>query len=191
MAYLLLVFSINSFGGFAMSAASGSVILITCVTNAGGFGPGHSALAINGTVYSFQETSNYGSSGSGWLVIGLDKYLSQNEERPVILQELTSAVDSGKVLQYINKSRADDDDYATSGVCSSQAASAIESGYSSSFNTWGIDKPYEIYQLAKDKGIVREETLTWPKRDSINKYKRNSCEWVLDKLYKGYSWMLM
>jgi len=179
------------FGALAISAASGSVTLITCVTNAAGIGPGHSALAINGTVYSFQDASNYGSSGSGWLVIGLKKYLGQNEHRPVILQELTSAISVGKVLQYINKSRADDDDYGSSGVCSSQAASAIESGYASSFNTWGIDKPYEIYQLAKKKGIVKKETMTWPGKNTIVQHHRNGCDWVLAKLKKGYSWMLM
>ena len=166
------------------------VTLLTCVTNAGGVGPGHSAIVIEDTVYSF-EAADYGGNASGWLVISKTKYLANNEHRPVFLQELTSEVDPGKALQYIVQSISNDDDYGGSGVCSSQAASAIDAAYAGDFNTWGVDKPYEIYQLAKELGIVAKEEMVWPGKDSLSGPVRNSCNWVLDKLSKGYSWLLM
>lgn len=167
------------------------VTLITCVTNAGGVGPGHSAIAINGTVYSFEQAGDIGSGSSGWLVVSLNRYLSMNTHRPVILQELTDQVSEGKALKYITQSISEDDDYLGSGVCSSQAASAIDAAYSGDFNTWGVDKPYEIYQLAKELGIVANERMTWPDKDSLSGAVRNSCQWVLDRLANGWSWLLM
>ena len=41
-----------------------TVSLVTCVTNAGGMGPGHSCIDINGTIYSF-EGLDYGGNNSG------------------------------------------------------------------------------------------------------------------------------
>ena len=130
-----------------------TVSLVTCVTNAGGMGPGHSCLDINGTIYSF-EGIDYGGNKSGWIQVARTKYLGKNTHRPVIYQTLTSAVSEGRVLRYILASIADDDDYVGSGVCSSQAANAIEAGYAASFNTWGVDTPYDIYDLAQKKRIV-------------------------------------
>jgi len=166
---------------------SKSVQLVTCVTNAGGIGPGHSAIAYNNTVYSFEQL-DYGKSGSGWLVIGLTKYINNNKHRPVILQELTSAVSAAKVLKYIQSSMRNDDDYIGSGVCSSQAAAAIDAAYSGTFNTIGVDKPYEIYQLAKDKGIVKSETMHWAGEGDCNWFVRNRIKGILAQLKAGFSW---
>ncbi len=104
------------------------VSLVTCVSNKGGLGPGHSCIDIDGKIFTFQGI-DWGGDNSGWEQVARDRYLAKNAHRPVILQELTPAVHAGKVLDYILESIADDDDYLGSGVCSSQAASAIEAGY--------------------------------------------------------------
>jgi hypothetical protein len=163
-----------------------SVNLVTCVTNAGGIGPGHSAIAYNNTIYSFEDI-NYGKTGSAWIVIGLNAYIRKNSQRPVILQELTSTVNSRNVINYIQKSIANDDDFIGSGVCSSQAAAAIEAGYAGKFNTFGVDKPYEIYQLAKSKGIVKTETMHWAGQANCNWFVRTRIQGLLKLLRKGFS----
>lgn len=150
-----------------------TVSLVTCVTNAGGMGPGHSCIDINGTIYSFQGL-DYGGNNSAWVQSARSKYLGENAHRPVIFQRLSSAVADGKVLLYILASIADDDDYATSGVCSSQAANAIEAGYASNFNTWGLDTPYDIYDLAKKKNMVSSESFHWSGESSCNFMVRGS-----------------
>jgi hypothetical protein len=166
------------------------VTLVTCVSNGGGVGPGHSAIAIDSTIYTFQEL-NYGSNGSAWITTPLSTYLSSNTHRPVIQQRLSSAVDGSLSLAYIRDSIANDDDYIGSGVCSSQAASAIEAGYSGEFNTVGIDKPYEIYQLAKEKRIVSSEVMRWPGRDNCNWFVRTRIDGLLVMLNAGWSWGVM
>ena len=50
-----------------------SVGIITCVTNSNGFGPGHTALWVDGTCYSFEQMSK----GNGWLVLGVDSYINR------------------------------------------------------------------------------------------------------------------
>ncbi len=159
-----------------------TVSLVTCVTNAGGLGPGHSCIDINGTVYSFQGI-DYGGNKSAWVQFARSKYLARNAHRPVIFQKLTSAVADGKVQRYILASIADDDDYATSGVCSSQAANAIESGIPGTFNTWGVDTPYDIYDLAKKKRIVSAESFHWPGESGCNFMVRGSIKATL--VYMG------
>jgi hypothetical protein len=164
--------------------------LITCVSNGGGVGPGHSAIAIDNTVYTF-EAINYGKSGSAWKTIPLATYLASNTHRPVILQRLSAAVDAKKTLAYIKKSTAADDDYIGSGVCSSQAAWAIEAGWGKKFDTLGADKPYEIYQLAKDKRIVSTEVMKWPGKNKCNWFVRTRIQGLLAMLSRGWSWGVM
>ena len=161
------------------------VTLLTLVSNHNGYGPGHSAVAIDGTVYSFEDIGNIGSDGSGWISMSLAKYLKKNAFRPVILQQLTSAVDPGKALQFINNSIANDDDYLGSGVCSSGAAGAIEAGYGKSVNTLGVDRPYEIYQLVKKLGIVASERTEWADKATIDAGARERCQSLLDQLAAG------
>lgn len=166
------------------------VTLVTCVSNGGGIGPGHSAIAIDGTLYTFEEL-NYGGNSSAWVTFPVSSYLANNTHRPVILQRLTSAVNATQSLTYIQNSINNDDDYVGSGVCSSQAASAIEAGYSGEFNTVGIDKPYEIYQLAKEKSIVASEVMHWPGKSNCNWFVRTRIEGLLAMLRQGWSWGVM
>ncbi|MBT0958319.1 hypothetical protein IV417_13075 [Alphaproteobacteria bacterium KMM 3653] len=167
-----------------------SVSLITCVTNAGGVGPGHSCLDISGTVYTF-EGIDYGGDASAWRTFSLLNYLQQNEHRPVIVQRLIGAVDTAKALKYISSSTANDDDYGGSGVCSSQAASAIEAAWGNDFNTFGVDKPYEIYDLAKTKGIVHSSNMYWPGEANLNILVRTRIKAVLALIDNGWTWSTM
>jgi len=167
-----------------------TVSLITCVTNAAGMGPGHSCLDIDGTVYTF-EGIDYGGDASAWRTFPLSTYLSNNEHRPVIIQTLIGAVNTAKALKYISTSTADDDDYASSGVCSSQAANAIQAAWGQDFNTWGVDKPYEIYDLAKTKGLVNRERMYWPGEDDLNIVVRTRIRGVLALITNGWTWSTM
>ena len=51
------------------------VTLLTLVSNYRGYGPGHSAIAIDGTAYSFEQAFN--TKGSGWLYMSLASYLKK------------------------------------------------------------------------------------------------------------------
>lgn len=163
-----------------------SVALLTCVTNFGGVGPGHSCLSINGTVYTFENQGGIGDgSVSGWRIVGHASYMRENTHRPVIVQTLKGAVNASKTLQYIVRSIRRDDDYGGSGVCSSQAASAIEAGWGQTFNTLGLDKPYDIYDLAKSKGLVHTERMYWPGEDDCNFMVRTAIKMVLKEIEWG------
>ena len=144
--------------------------ILTCVTNGAGCGPGHTAIVLDDTVYSFENTGDWFSSGagaSGWITAKLDAYLKKNEKRPVLLQELSEKVKPGPVEAYIKKSIADDDDYLSSGVCSSLVASAVNAGFTAGFNPFGVDTPWSVYHLAKKKGIVANERAVWDP-DKVN-----------------------
>ena len=113
---------------------------------------------------------------SGWKQFPLDYYLQKNEDRPLFIQELISAVNAEKILQYIRQSAARDEDYITSGVCSSQAASAIEFAWDQKFDPSGIDKPYNVYLLAKAKKIVKSEEMIWPGKSKLTLEMREKIE---------------
>ncbi len=164
-----------------------TVSLVTCVTNGGGIGPGHSCLDIDGTIYTF-EGLDYGGNRSAWRTFPRSAYLKSNQHRPVYIQELVGSVNTQKALSYIRTSTKNDDDYATSGVCSSQAASAIEHAWGQSFDTWGIDKPYEIFDLARTKRIVRKETMYWPGRGKLNIVVRTRIDAILKLINAGFTW---
>ena len=164
-----------------------AVSLVTCVTNGGGIGPGHSCIDINNTIYTF-EGIDYGGDASAWRKFSRVQYLKNNEHRPVIIQELIGAVDQSLALKYIQNSTAADDDYASSGVCSSQAASVIEEAWGNDFDTWGVDKPYEIFDLAKEKRIVKSESRYWPGESKLNPIVRTRIKGILLLIDNGFTW---
>lgn len=142
------------------------IAILTCVGNPGlPTGPGHSALIADSVCYTFENMgSNFSTTKSGWDVLKTTKYLKRpdNLKRPVIIQEIdTSKVKPKSVLTYIHGSMVADDDYGTSGVCSSQVANAIEAGIKGKFNTRGLDKPRDVYLLAKSKRIVKKSYYIW------------------------------
>jgi hypothetical protein len=137
--------------------------ILTCVTNAGGIGPGHCALAVDDLVYSFENIGDWSSRGdsSAWITVDLEEFLKHNEFRPVIMQTLNTKVNSAKAERYLIASMNADDDYISSGVCSSQVSNAINSGMIRKFDPPGIDTPKSVYNLARKMGIVDSENAVW------------------------------
>ena len=64
-------------------AKQSEVAILTLVSNASGYGPGHSAIVVQGTVYSFEQIK--GPFGDSWLVMPVKEYLAINEHRPVLV----------------------------------------------------------------------------------------------------------
>ena len=161
--------------------------ILTCVTNAGGVGPGHTAISIGDTVYTFENWKDWFSKAtdekSGWLEFPFGKYLEANAHRPVIIQELTSKVNSQKARKYIQSSKASDADYLSSGVCSSLVANAVNAAWSGWFDPIGVDTPYKVYHLAKITGIVVKTKLSWQGREKLSLVIRGLIEVKLIKDY--------
>lgn len=147
-----------------------SVSLLTCVSNTeSGLGPGHSCIGIYDKVYSFENWRGYfNRTSSGWVTFRLSEYLANNAHRPIITQSLISDVKPKKAREYIRASDLSDDDYASAGVCSSQAASTIQFAWGHEFDVSGIDTPYSVYLLAKRLNIVEKEEFFWSGKSSVD-----------------------
>lgn len=155
---------------------SARLAIMTCITNGGGVGPGHTAVIVGDTVYSFENAGDWFSvrtESSGWITMDAQEYIDKNAARPVVLQDINEQVNRSKVLRYIFGSMETDMDYLSSGVCSSLVCSAIEAGYTGSFNPPGVDTPYKTFHLANKKGIVRGTSVTWADRDTISSGNRS------------------
>lgn len=113
--------------------------LLTPVSNTStGDGPGHSALVIGTKVYSF------GDNG-GWYVVASKTYMSDNTFRPVLVQHLNGdKVNGDAMLKYVKGSRDDGEWYIFSGLCSHQAAFAIDAATTETFEPKGFDTPYAV-----------------------------------------------
>ena len=139
--------------------------LLTCVTNCQGLGPGHTAIVIDGFVYSFEKfigAFNV-SKSSAWVQFHTKDYLEANRHRPVIIQELKpERTDATRIHDAIAASDLADTDYLSSGVCSQQAAVALSAGLKLNVNPWGMDTPHNIYRFVKSVGAVAEEYYTFP-----------------------------
>ena len=144
---------------------------LTFVSNFnGGIGPGHSAVAVGKTVYTFQDVTNgWLQSGSGWIKLMYANYLKSNAHRPVLAQTISLA-SSSLVTEYVNNSIKNDDDYIGSGVCSQQVAKAVNWAlpHSINFDPDGFDTPYQVYRCARRLGVSTREDYTWPGRAAIN-----------------------
>jgi hypothetical protein len=144
-----------------------NVRILTCVTNGQGIGPGHTALAVENTVYSFENIADIFSiitENSGWKTFGYSAYMKQNSFRPVLIQKLTIKCNPDYLLEYIDKSIKRDDDYGSSGVCSTLASKAINYALPEEivFDPKGIDTPFGVYHCARRLGLVLGETYEWP-----------------------------
>lgn len=136
-----------------------SIAILTCVTNGGGYGPGHTALVIDGTVYSFEPNKQ---NASGWYTEASSTYIAGNKARPVILEYL-KGVDQGKVLNQIKFEMNKPLWWGTTGgVCSQSAAIVLNKGASSGFDPSGYDTPYKVYWHAWEKEYVSYEKCIWP-----------------------------
>lgn len=133
-----------------------NVAILTLITNAGWqTGPGHSALAFSGVIWSFEDAKI--SRGSGWKTFAPRKYIEVNAFRPIIVQELNDKVPAAKVLEYCTKSHTKGDGYFYAGVCSSLVAEALAYATGRTFNpNIGFDYPDDVAKLAKKRGYVKK-----------------------------------
>ncbi len=142
---------------------------MTLVSNINGSGPGHSAVAVGSTVYTFEDaTGGWLQSGSGWKKLDYDGYLKSNKHRPVLTQKIVGA-NAAYVTQYVDKSIANDDDYLGSGVCSQQVARAVNYSLPQAvdFDPKGFDTPFGVFYCGRRLALVQEEEYVWADRTSI------------------------
>jgi len=160
------------------------VRILTFVTNVNGVGPGHSAVAVGSTVYTFEDTGGWFNSGSAWKKLNYDQYLAGNTHRPVLVQTIPSA-NSGFVTEYVDQSIASDDDYIGSGVCSQQVARAVNYAlpHNIDFDPRGFDTPFGVYHCARRLGVVGREEYDWSGRASLRVLVWSS---IVNKLEADY-----
>jgi hypothetical protein len=160
------------------------VKILTCVTNAGGVGPGHSAVIVGTTVYTFEDQGGWFSGRSGWLTLQLPSYKSDNSHRPVLIQTISSAF-APSVTKYVNNSIANDDDYGGSGVCSQQVAMAVNYALPADidFDPRGFDTPFGVYQCGRRLGLTSAEEYFWPGKGSLSDFVRNRIIGILAEEY--------
>jgi len=169
--------------GDSASPDKTKVRLLTLVTNYQGMGPGHSAVAVNDLVYTFEDALNVIGSGSAWRRIYYRTYLKQNAHRPILVQALFRA-NPDKVESYIDSSRTRDDDYLSAGVCSQQVAQAVNAGLPHiTFDPRGFDTPLGVYRCARRLGLVFEEKYFWSGRDTI---PRSDWEKIVSRIRDDY-----
>jgi hypothetical protein len=162
--------------------------ILTCITNGVVISsPGHSAIIADDKVYTFENlTGGALSENSGWSILKTTDYLSLpgNVKRPIVIQELDmQKVNAGKALAYIQGSIANDEDYLGSGVCSTQAASAIDAGITGGFDPWGVDTPHSVFALANERKIVSRSYYIW---DS-SKSPADKVAGLVEKLANDYA----
>ena len=157
---------------------------LTCVTNGAGIGPGHSAVMVGTTVYTFEDQGGWFNSGSGWLTLQYASYMSDNEHRPVLLQTIQLAY-APSVTEYVNTSIANDDDYGGSGVCSQQVAMALDFALGDiDFDPRSFDTPFGVYHCGRRLGLTSNEEYFWPGKGSLSEAVRNR---IVSKLSEDYS----
>lgn len=142
--------------------------ILTCVTNGGGYGPGHTALVIGQTVWSFEQLVGI----TGWKKFAVSDYMAANAERPVILQTLNEKVDGQQVLDWLKWDEWKPWNKYGPNVCSQRASSALAEGASSGFDPKGYDTPYGVYWHAWDKTYVQVEKCVWASQGSGDKKDR-------------------
>ncbi|MEK7724423.1 MAG: hypothetical protein AAB336_08765 [Acidobacteriota bacterium] len=145
------------------------VRILTFVTNFDGAGPGHSAVAVDNTVYTFEDVANgWLQRGSGWKTLDYNTYLQANTHRPVLAQTITQST-SQLITDYVNKSIKNDDDYIGSGVCSTQVSKAVNYSLPKGidFDPKGFDTPFGVYWCARRLGIVSSEDYVWADRKKL------------------------
>ncbi len=132
--------------------------IMTCVTNGQGMGPGHTALYIDGVVWSFEAIG----SRNGWKKFDYSKYVHDNRWRPIIYQSMKVAVDKSKVEAFLHSDSSSAVNLYGANVCSQRASKALEAGASAGFDPPGLDTPYGVYWHAWDKEYVDWEVCIWP-----------------------------
>jgi hypothetical protein len=138
-----------------------AVRIMTFITNAGGSGPGHSAVAVDSTAYTFEDIGGgWFQNGSGWRKLDVDTYLKNNEHRPVLLQTLKTVTPEW-VVEYVN--------YAL-------PQNII-------FEPKGFDTPYGVFYCARRLKLVTGEQYVWPGRAKLTV---NTWASIVNKLKGDY-----
>lgn len=136
-----------------------SVGIITCISNGSGFGPGHTALWVDGTLYSFEQMG----SRNAWLVTPVEVYanLGINRGRPLIYYRLNGRVSADDVKAFLVKDSSGWSMPYGPNVCSQRASIALDAGTFGGFNPHGIDTPFGVYWCAWRKQVVAEWWAVW------------------------------
>jgi hypothetical protein len=132
------------------------IAILTTVGNlAWHYGPGHTALAVDGTVYSFEFPH--------FRVSTVQAYFARPDiiQRPVVVQELDcQMLDASAVLDYLRYQVEDDIYFIRHNWCSYQAAMALKHG-NEQFEPEGIDTPWEVYNRARQLGMTTRTYFIW------------------------------
>ncbi|GAA5166066.1 peptidoglycan-binding domain-containing protein [Viridibacterium curvum] len=148
-------------------AVNSGLAVVTMLGNAGGIGPGHTALVVGSDTYSFEDWAFWQAPSDAWMFFNTRQYLLQmNRTRPAIVQELTRSVQFKPIATYLVESIQAGDQYAADGVCSSQVAAALVRGTGPEFRPRGIVTPREVYLMLQRSGLVSRSYYYWPDEPS-------------------------
>ncbi len=117
--------------------------------------PGHTALAIDGTVYSFEFPH--------FKVMSIKEYFAEpdNLQRAIVVQELDcSELDASAILNYLRVQVDSNIYFFCHKWCSYQATMALKHGYEK-FKPEGINTPWEVYQTIQKLGMARRTYYIW------------------------------
>jgi len=91
------------------------------------------------------------------------------------------------VIEYVNKSIENDDDYLGSGVCSQQVAKAVNYSLPKEidFKPKGFDTPFNVYHCAQRLKVVSSEEYLWPGKSDCSEGTRKR---ICAKLKTDYPW---
>lgn len=119
------------------------------------YGPGHTAMAVDGTVYSFEFPH--------FKVGPVKAYFARPDviQRPIVVQELNCGMlDTSSVLDYLRHMVDDNIYFVRHNWCSYQAAMALKHG-KETFEPEGIDTPWEVYNRANQLGLATRTYFIW------------------------------
>jgi hypothetical protein len=132
--------------------------------------PGHSALYIEKTVYSFETVGWY-----GWKIVPKETYLNDpaNTWRPAILQNLTR-IDAQKCLQFLANDTVILNSWNPANVCSMRAGIVLNAGAATPFQPPAPYTPYELYRYTWYAQFQQYVSLVWRARDKLSKQDLDS-----------------
>lgn len=143
-----------------MAVNSGLAVMFM-LGNAGGVGPGHSALVVGSDVYSFEDIGFH--VGDSWRILSTREFILQkNRTRPAIVQELSSAVQLKPLMAFLVESIQAGDLWAVDGFCSDLAAVAVSRGTLGRYVPRGILPPHELFRQLQRAGLVSRSYYYWP-----------------------------
>lgn len=155
------------------------VAILTCVGNdSDGTGPGHTSLIIGSKCYSFEALFAH----SAWKIWPTRNYVNLNTHRPLVIQELNRhRVNGEQVLSHIVATVLDGSNYGSSGVCSQQAALALNRGTQGGFDPRGFDTPWNVYAHAANRNLAASTYVIWSGKSGADAKLRSEFPTVTQK----------